>query len=162
MKKLPIGTQSFENLRKSDCIYVDKTGIIHRMSSEGRIYLLSRPRRFGKSLLISTMKMLFKGRQELFKDLYIGDSWDWTQQYPVIKIDWTLIDHSTPEKMEISIIDYLEDIARNYRVTLDANNTTGGITTNIPERYFFWASPFRGKRPVARWKKLQVINCKIL
>jgi hypothetical protein len=71
MKKLPIGTQSFENLRKNDCIYIDKTGIIHQMISEGRIYFLSRPRRFGKSLLVSTLEAIFRGQKELFEGLYI-------------------------------------------------------------------------------------------
>ncbi|MDR1383028.1 MAG: AAA family ATPase, partial [Planctomycetaceae bacterium] len=100
MKQLPLGRQSFEDLRSNGCIYVDKTDIIHRIISNGKVYFLSRPRRFGKSLLVSTMEALFKGQKELFEGLYIYDKWDWSQQYPVIKIDWTLIDHSTPEKME--------------------------------------------------------------
>jgi hypothetical protein len=78
MKKLSIGRQSFEDLRKNDCIYVDKTEIIHRMLSEGKAYFLSRPRRFGKSLLVSTLEAIFKGRKELFEGLYIYDKWDWS------------------------------------------------------------------------------------
>jgi hypothetical protein len=113
MKKLPLGTQSFENLRKSDCVYVDKTEIIHRLILDGRIYFLSRPRRFGKSLLISTFDAFFSGRKELFKGLYIYDKWDWSQQYPVIRIDWTKIIHSTPEKMEISMTGYLKGTSKN-------------------------------------------------
>ncbi|MDR1173113.1 MAG: ATP-binding protein, partial [Bacteroidales bacterium] len=88
----------------------------------GRVYFLSRPRRFGKSLLVSTLEALFKGREELFKDLYIYDRWDWTQQYPVIRIDWTEINHSTPEKMENSLVLYLKKIAENYRITLEAES----------------------------------------
>ncbi|MDR1494050.1 MAG: AAA family ATPase, partial [Planctomycetaceae bacterium] len=122
MKQLPIGTQSFENLRQTGCLYVDKTEIIDQMISEGRNYFLSRPRRFGKSLLISTLDALFKGRKELFEGLYIYDQWDWTQQYPVVRIDWTGIDHSTPEKMENSIISYLDEIAQSYQVTLEAQS----------------------------------------
>jgi hypothetical protein len=63
MKKLPIGTQSFETLRSTNCVYVDKTDHIYRMVADGRIYFLARPRRFGKSLLVSTLEALFKGKK---------------------------------------------------------------------------------------------------
>ncbi|MDR1897114.1 MAG: AAA family ATPase, partial [Prevotellaceae bacterium] len=76
MKTLPIGTQSFSVLRNTDCLYVDKTQDIYRMIATGRIFFLSRPRRFGKSLLISTLEEVFKGNKELFKGLYIYDRWD--------------------------------------------------------------------------------------
>ncbi|MDR2440447.1 MAG: AAA family ATPase, partial [Planctomycetaceae bacterium] len=118
MKKLPIGTQSFEILRNTDCLYVDKTETIYRMIMEGRIYFLSRPRRFGKSLLVSTIEALFKGRKELFEGLYIYDQWDWSQHYPVIRIDWTLISHATPEEIKISLCRYLRSIAKRYKITL--------------------------------------------
>ncbi|MDR1341978.1 MAG: ATP-binding protein [Prevotellaceae bacterium] len=118
MKKLPIGTQSFENLRSDNYLYVDKTKIIHELFSDGRIYFLSRPRRFGKSLLISTMEALFKGQKELFEGLYVYDKWDWSQQYPVIRIDWTRINHATPEEMKLSLCRYLRDIARRHKVAL--------------------------------------------
>jgi hypothetical protein len=124
MKQLPIGRQSFEDLRKNDCLYVDKTEIIYRILSEGKIYFLSRPRRFGKSLLVSTLEAIFKGRKELFEGLYIYDKWDWSQQYPVIKIDWTQIDHPTLEEMKINMVDYLEDIARDYQITLDSDSAS--------------------------------------
>ena len=67
MKKLPIDVSTFETLITNDYIYVDKTEIIHNLITTGRYYFLSRPRRFGKSLLVSTLKELFLGRQELFK-----------------------------------------------------------------------------------------------
>ncbi|MDR1291162.1 MAG: AAA family ATPase, partial [Planctomycetaceae bacterium] len=100
MKLLPLGRQSFEGLRTDGCLYVDKTEIIHKIISDGKVYFLSRPRRFGKSLLVSTMESIFKGKKELFEGLYIYDKWDWSQHYPVIKIDWTCIAHSTPEVTE--------------------------------------------------------------
>ncbi|MDR2705098.1 MAG: AAA family ATPase [Planctomycetaceae bacterium] len=118
MKQLPIGRQSFEDLRKNDCLYVDKTEVINRIISDGKIYFLSRPRRFGKSLLISTLEAIFKGQKELFEGLYIYDKWDWSQQYPVIKIDWAGMDHSTPERMETSLIFHLKKIAQNYGIAL--------------------------------------------
>jgi hypothetical protein len=112
MKKLPIGRQSFEDLRKNDCLYVDKTEIIHRIISNGKIYFLSRPRRFGKSLPVSTMGAIFKGWRELFEEFYIYDQWNRSQQYPVIKIDRTQINHSIPERLPV----YLGTINRLHRL----------------------------------------------
>ncbi len=89
MKGLPIGQDSFENLMQDNGIYVDKTPCIHQMlSGSGRTFFLSRPRRFGKSLLLSTIKAFFEGKRELFKGLYIEDKIDW-ETYPVIKLDMT-------------------------------------------------------------------------
>jgi hypothetical protein len=85
MKNLPIGIQSFDDLRRNNYLYVDKTEVIHRIISSGKVYFLSRPHRFGKSLLISTMDSLFRGDKELFEGLYIYDKWDWSRQYPVIR-----------------------------------------------------------------------------
>ncbi|MDR1369309.1 MAG: AAA family ATPase [Dysgonamonadaceae bacterium] len=104
MKQLPLGKQSFEKLRNNDCLYVDKTEIIHKIILNGDTYFLSRPRRFGKSLLVSTMEALFKGQKELFEGLYIYDKWDWSQQYPVIAIDWALMEHPTPAEMKTNLI----------------------------------------------------------
>ncbi|MDR3365491.1 MAG: AAA family ATPase, partial [Prevotellaceae bacterium] len=123
MKNLPIGIQSFEKLRENDCLYVDKTGEIHQLVTSGvGVYFLSRPRRFGKSLLISTMDSLFSGRKDLFAGLYIYDKWDWTKQYPVIRIDWTLIGHATPEDIEKNLINYLKEKAEDYQATLKTDS----------------------------------------
>ncbi|GHT79457.1 hypothetical protein FACS189464_4220 [Bacteroidia bacterium] len=84
MKNLPIGIQSFEKLRSKGYLYVDKTQEILQLTSSNIVFL-SRPRRFGKSLLISTLGELYTGNQSLFEGLYIYDKWDWTQQYPVIR-----------------------------------------------------------------------------
>ncbi len=86
-RKYPIGIQSFENIRRDGYIYVDKTAFIFQLVSSGKYYFLSRPRRFGKSLLLSTIEALFKGKRELFKGLAIDSlNWDW-QEYPVIHLD---------------------------------------------------------------------------
>lgn len=69
--KYPIGIQSFEQIREEGYVYVDKTALIYKLASEGKIYFLSRPRRFGKSLLISTLENYFLGRKELFRGLAI-------------------------------------------------------------------------------------------
>ena len=71
MKKLPIGIQTFEKLINDDCLYIDKTKLIYQLIQSGSVYFLSRPRRFGKSLLLSTLEAIFKGKRELFKGLWI-------------------------------------------------------------------------------------------
>ncbi len=89
MRKLPIGISDFKKLREENFIYVDKTKYIYKLITEGGgYYFLSRPRRFGKSLLISTLEYLFKGEKELFKGLYIQDKFNWEEVYPVIRIDF--------------------------------------------------------------------------
>jgi hypothetical protein len=87
-KLLPTGISDFKKLREGGYIYVDKTEYIYRLVKEGSgYYFLSRPRRFGKSLLISTIEYLFKGERELYKGLYIEEKWNWEETYPVIRID---------------------------------------------------------------------------
>ncbi|EHQ53794.1 hypothetical protein ECTPHS_14096, partial [Ectothiorhodospira sp. PHS-1] len=85
---LPIGIQSFEKLRKGHYYYIDKTPLIESMAKIGGYYFLSRPRRFGKSLLLDTLRCLFEGRKTLFEGLYIHDKWDWQQKRPVIRISF--------------------------------------------------------------------------
>jgi hypothetical protein len=119
MKNLPIGIQSFEKLRSNNYLYVDKTEHIHRLATTGDIYFLSRPRRFGKSLLISTLDALFNGRKELFEGLYIEDKWDWSKSNPVIRIDWTAIKHGTPEEIETDLSGFLQEIATYNGIILN-------------------------------------------
>ncbi|MBF0211851.1 MAG: ATP-binding protein [Desulfamplus sp.] len=87
-KKLPIGIQTFSEIVTEGYYYVDKSYYAHKLISEGKHYFLSRPRRFGKSLFLDTLKELFEGNQKLFKGLYIYDKWDWSVIYPVIVIDF--------------------------------------------------------------------------
>ncbi|MDR2351092.1 MAG: AAA family ATPase, partial [Endomicrobium sp.] len=91
MNMLPIGTQSFEKLRNFNAVYVDKTQHILNLNNNGSLYFLSRPRRFGKSLLISTLKALFEGKKELFEGLYIYDRWEWAKTFTVIHLDFSKI-----------------------------------------------------------------------
>lgn len=87
-RKLPIGIQSFSKLREEGCYYVDKTALILQLVDTGSYYFLSRPRRFGKSLLLDTMRELFEGHEALFKGLAAETRWDWTKKYPVIRISF--------------------------------------------------------------------------
>jgi hypothetical protein len=87
-KKLPIGIQTFREIREDNCYYVDKTAFALRMIQEGKAYFLSRPRRFGKSLFLDTLAELFAGNEPLFRGLHCHDKWDWQTRYPVIRISF--------------------------------------------------------------------------
>ena len=97
MTKLPIGIQTFSEIREDNYAYVDKTRDIYNLIDRGKYYFLSRPRRFGKSLLIDTISELFKGSKEYFEGLFIYDKWDWETKYPVINISFGSGDYSTRE-----------------------------------------------------------------
>ena len=90
MKKLPIGIQTLKKIIDNDCIYIDKTPFVKKLTDQGSYFFLSRPRRFGKSLLLNTLKEAFLGNEALFKGLYLEHHWDWAQKYPVIHIDFGL------------------------------------------------------------------------
>ena len=87
-RRLPIGIQTFREIREANCYYVDKTAYIRRLTDEGKHYFLSRPRRFGKSLFLDTLKELFEGNESLFEGLDIHNGWDWSVRYPVVRLDF--------------------------------------------------------------------------
>jgi hypothetical protein len=124
MKYLAPDTQTFSKMRESDALYVDKTEFIHKMAQKTGVYFLSRPRRFGKSLMVSTLKALFEGRKNLFEGLYIYDKWDWSRKSPVIRIDWSGINTETPEMMKNSLVLMLNRTAARYRIVLKSNTAT--------------------------------------
>lgn len=101
MSKLyPIGIQNFESLRKDGYLYVDKTKLIYQLAKTGRYYFLSRPRRFGKSLLISTLEAYFSGKKELFKNLAIEELEKEWIKHPILHIDLNTEKYDTPESLE--------------------------------------------------------------
>ena len=87
-RKLPIGIQTFREIREGGYYYVDKTGLALRLIEEGKYYFLSRPRRFGKSLFLDTLGELFNGEQGLFEGLAAEQGWDWSRRYPVIRLSF--------------------------------------------------------------------------
>jgi Predicted AAA-ATPase/PD-(D/E)XK nuclease superfamily len=114
-KILPLSRQKFRGLREDNCIYVDKTQHIYNLCTQGKMYFLSRPRRFGKSLLLSTMAELFMGSKELFTDLWIADKWDWTKTSPVIYISFLTVSYEK-QGLEAGIKQYLLDIYRENKI----------------------------------------------
>ena len=100
MKQYPIGIQEFESLIRDGYYYVDKTKLIHRLITTGRYYFLSRPRRFGKSLLISTIQAYFEGKRELFKGLAIDSlANDWTP-HPILHLDLNTQKYAKPDDLD--------------------------------------------------------------
>jgi hypothetical protein len=108
-RKLPIGIQSFREIREEDHYYVDKTGLAIDLITSGKHYFLSRPRRFGKSLLLDTFKALFEGERSLFTGLAAETRWDWTRRYPVIRLSFADGVAQTPTALD-------HRIRRNLRV----------------------------------------------
>ena len=135
MKKLlPIGIQTLSDIINENYIYVDKTEIIYKLISEGRYYFLSRPRRFGKSLTVSTLYEIFNGNKELFKDLWIYNSnWKWIQ-YPIIKLDFGEVKESE-ENVESEIERIIKNNSEKNEIELNGNNITAKFSNLIKDLY---------------------------
>ncbi|MDL2299598.1 AAA family ATPase, partial [Bacteroides sp. OttesenSCG-928-E20] len=86
-RNLPIGIQTFEYIRNNNFLYVDKTAFVYELANRGKAYFLSRPRRFGKSLLLSTFESYFQGRKDLFEGLAIAELETQWKEYPVLHLD---------------------------------------------------------------------------
>jgi hypothetical protein len=117
MKILPLGLQSLSEIYDNNAIYVDKTEYIHRLATTGKCYFLSRPRRFGKSLLVSTFYELFEANKILFQGLWIENKWDWSVKYPVIHISFEVLDYHE-DQLAASIENELNLIATKFDLTL--------------------------------------------
>lgn len=119
MKRLPIGIQTFADIRNNRYCYADKTAFICQLVEQGKFYFLSRPRRFGKSLLIDTIAEAFLGNKELFTGLHLDDKWDWQQKRAVIKIDFAQGVLSSRVQLDINIREILNVIAESYDIGLE-------------------------------------------
>jgi len=118
MKKLPIGIQTFSELIEDQYYYVDKTPLISELVETGKYYFLARPRRFGKSLLISTLRSAFNGEQALFSGLYLQDHWDWSVRYPVIHISFGRGVVDNIESLNPIFCAMLDETAKHYGIEL--------------------------------------------
>ena len=120
IRNMPVGVQSFEIMRTSPYVYVDKTHFIPKLEIVGRAYFLARPRRFGKSLFISTLQAYFEGRKELFKELAIekfkaeaGSEW---QSYPVLKLDLNAKEYTKPEHLVAILNHHIDEWKKDYNI----------------------------------------------
>ena len=112
--KFPIGIQTLEQIIEDGYVYVDKTALVYKMVSEGKVYFLSRPRRFGKSLLTSTLKAYFQGRRELFKGLAIEKLETEWREYPIFHLDFSNLNFSRPGVLENALEDFVANTEAEY------------------------------------------------
>ena len=121
MRILPIGTQTFDILREENMIYVDKTEHIHRLITGSRQVFFARPRRFGKSLTLSTIRAIYEGKKHLFEGLWIENNWDWQQRNPIIHISFSGFDFAeTP--LRAAIERQLNLVAREHNYAFEATS----------------------------------------
>lgn len=134
-RKLPIGIQSFEKLRSEGFMYVDKTALLFRLVQAGAPCFLSRPRRFGKSLLLSTLEAYFKGKKELFKGLAIEQLEREWLEYPVLHLDLNAEKYDSNERLEKMLELQLEDWETTYGVNKGTMTFSGRFSTIIQRAY---------------------------
>ena len=142
-RRLPIGIQTFREIREENYYYVDKTAYIQRLRDEGKHYFLSRPRRFGKSLFLDTLKELFEGNESLFEGLYIHDRWDWSVRYPVIRLSFGSGNFKESGDLQANLLDQLAAIERRTGVVVEAETVPGRFA------YLIEALHDRAGQPVA-------------
>ena len=115
-RRLPIGMQTFRELRERDCYYVDKTAYIERLLQGAKHYFLSRPRRFGKSLFLDTIKELFEGNEELFEGLHVHASWNWSERNAVVRLDFGGGSFGEPGLLEANVMEQLAAAERRLGI----------------------------------------------
>ena len=120
--RLPLGIQSLAEIRERGCYYVDKTAFVARMVDEGKHYFLSRPRRFGKTLLVDTIKELFEGNEPLFRDLAVHGVWDWGVSHPVVRLSFGRGNFKTPGFVARAAASQLEAAARRFDLVLSEDD----------------------------------------
>ena len=126
MKKLPLGIQNFREIITDNYVYVDKTQYIYNLINDAKYFFLSRPRRFGKSLLLDTIAEVFKGDKELFKGLWIYDSNHIFKKHPVVRIDMSNMANKNPGALEYSLLSELRKIAKREDLDVDLGGWEGG------------------------------------
>ena len=126
---MPIGIQTFRKMREENCYYVDKTAYMRQLIEEGSHFFLSRPRRFGKSLFLDTLKELFEGNAPLFEGLYICDHWDWSVRYPVVRLSFGSGNFKEPGYLQANLMAQLDGVERRAAVKSEY--------ATAPERFAF-------------------------
>ena len=135
MKKLPLGIQNFREIIKGNYVYVDKTQYVYNLINDAKYYFLSRPRRFGKSLLLDTIAEVFSGDKELFNGLFIYDSDYSFEKHPVLRLDMSNIANETPETLIEELSIPLRERARTEGLDIDYNMPSAVFKTLIKALY---------------------------
>ena len=120
-RNYPIGIQTFSEIINGNCLYIDKTKQVYDLATAGKYFFLARPRRFGKSLLVSTLNSLFSGRKELFKGLWIEDKWDWTKKHPIIYIPFNILSYHNLG-LNTALFDWLSQQAEELGLALEGKD----------------------------------------
>ena len=135
MKRLPIGIQNISEILTEGYVYVDKTHFAHQLIKNGKHYFLSRPRRFGKSLFLSTLKAIFQGKKGIFKDCAIyRSSYDW-KPHPVVAMDFFKLANRDPEELEGSLKRSLQRVAAAHGFSIDALTVQEGLEDLVVQLY---------------------------
>ncbi|MCY4175976.1 MAG: ATP-binding protein [Acidimicrobiaceae bacterium] len=132
-RRLPLGIQTLRKIREDDCYYVDKTADILRLTEAGSHYFLSRPRRFGKSLLIDTMKELFEGNEPLFRGLAVHDCWDWSVRHPVLHLSFGSGSFADPSQVAASVSEQLDAVERDNELDVRQTTPAGRLRSVLKE-----------------------------
>ena len=130
---LPIGVQTFRQIIESGATYVDKTQHALALIDRGKAYFLSRPRRFGKSLFVDTLKELFEGDEALFRGLFIHDRWDWERRYPVIVLDFAAGVPRSRAELDEALVEHLRANQRRLGIICE-NRSLPGCLAELIER----------------------------
>ena len=125
-RQLPICIKTLADIRRQECYYVDKTAKILDLIDNGKCYFLSRPRRFGKSLLVDTIKELFEGNEALFEGLHAHGHWDWRNRHPVVRLDLSG-SFQTRTELEENLLKQFADIAEEAGIVADAKTAAVGL-----------------------------------
>ena len=128
-RRLPIGMQTFREIRERGCYYVDKTAWIGRLLDEGKHYFLSRPRRFGKSLFLDTCKELFEGAEPLFRGLAVHGRWDWSVKRPVLRLSFGGGHFKDPDHLPANVMGQLAAAERRAGVDTDCATASGRLAS---------------------------------
>ena len=143
MQDLPIGMSEFTELRKKNCVYVDKTKYVYSLLKKNTRTFLARPRRFGKSLLVSTLDAALQGKRELFEDLWIANSdYSW-EPVGVIRFDFSELSTESLKDFKQDLLVAIQGIARKYNIELDTNLTVNSSLKILIETL----CPIKNKRP---------------
>ncbi len=136
-RRLPIGIQTFREVRETDCYYVDKTPYIERLLESGKHFFLSRPRRFGKSLFLDTLKELFEGSAELFEGLAIHEQWSQIPRHPVLRLSFGSGHFQSPDGLGFSVsaqLEHVEDETGVRPTSPSAPERLGQLIRGLHER----------------------------
>ena len=134
MKRLPIGIQDFRYMMENNYLYIDKTPYLYMLKDRGKFYFMSRPRRFGKSLTISTYDCMFRGEKELFKDTWLYDNWAFEAQ-PVIRLNMSELDTRDEKRVEENIIYLLDELYTTHGIKKDTHMMKMAFATLIKRLY---------------------------